>query len=98
MLGLLSPEGRFFECKYGKHMELADKILNEKYGEESYLPVEALCIKGWISIQESFLGFVMDRMFCIPNPTKEQLEWLYNNEKNMNLEQFETYQLLLSLL
>ena len=46
MLGLLSPDGKFFECKYGKHTETADKILKEYYNETSYLPVESLCKKG----------------------------------------------------
>lgn len=94
MLGLLSPDGKFFECKYGKHTETADKILKEYYNETSYLPVESLCKKGWMSIQRNFCGFVLDKMYHLPAMTYEQKVWLSSHIQDMNIEQYNTYQLL----
>ena len=51
--GFLSPTGEFYPCKWHHHMEVADHILLEQYGDSCYDPESKLIKNGWVEIHES---------------------------------------------
>lgn len=87
MLGFVSPEGKFYECGYSKHIKLADKLLNDVYKQQSNNPVDKLCKLGWVVLQSSFIGFAGDDAYSTPQLTKEQKSWLEEHGEQMTFDQ-----------
>lgn len=87
MLGFLAPSGKFFECEYFSHINLATDLLEKVYKQQSNNPVDKLCKHGWIVIQSSFIGFSGDNFYHTPKLTKEQKEWLEDNKNDMSYNQ-----------
>lgn len=87
MLGFISPDGKFYECEYYTHMKLADELLEKVYKQQSNKPVDKLCKFGWVVIQSSFIGFTGDDAYHTPQLTREQKQWLKENESNMSYDQ-----------
>ena len=87
MLGFISPDGKFYKCEYYAHMKLADELLEKIYKQQSNKPVDKLCKLGWVVLQSSFVGFAGDDGYYTPQLTREQKQWLEENEQNMSYDQ-----------
>lgn len=84
MLGFLSPEGKFFPCKYYGHLDLAGDLLRSLYGISLYNEVERLCDLGWCIIQDGFVGF---SGWHNQTYTAQQEEWFISHYDEMDLAQ-----------
>lgn len=84
MLGFLSPEGKFFPCKYYGHLDLAGELLRSHYGISQYNEIEKLCDLGWCIIQDGFVGFTgwHNEIYTAP-----QEEWFLEHYDKMDLAQ-----------
>lgn len=49
--------------------------------------MDKLCKFGWVVIQSSFIGFAGDDAYHTPQLTREQKQWLKENESNMSYDQ-----------
>lgn len=89
MLGFLSPEAEFYECRFFEHISLADRILKEKYNIEDNLSVEELCSRGWIVIQSSFVGFTGTNIkkTTVITFSPKQEKWLYDHYDDFTYDQ-----------
>lgn len=88
MLGFLSPDGEFYQCKYYGHLDLANEILQKRYKTFRHNEVETLCDLGWAIIQDGFVGFVG---WHNQTYTTQQDEWFVNHYNKMELAQKQAY-------
>ena len=84
MLGFLSPEGKFYPCKYYGHLDLAGNLLRSHYGISQHNEVEKLCDLGWCIIQDGFVGFTgwHNQVYSV-----SQDEWFINHYDELDLAQ-----------
>lgn len=56
--GFIDPEGRFYPCEYGEHINLACEILKNLYGIDDYIadPERVLALNGWLTFKRIGLG------------------------------------------
>ncbi|WP_433947917.1 hypothetical protein [Bacillus tropicus] len=78
LIGWLSPEGIFYECKYNEHSKKVQQLFDMKSADAQDL--------GWINITSyNFEGAGVIGIF--EKPTNIQIEWLLQNISKFDADQ-----------
>lgn len=91
--GWLSPEGRFYPCKYGDHWDKARKILHKLGITYAFAPEDKLRkMFQWVSMESSYGSSYVsiatkDDGVC--DYTDKQIKWLKRNYKKLDKDQQE---------
>ncbi|MBO5435931.1 hypothetical protein J6A31_09065 [bacterium] len=88
MLGFLSPSGKFHECNYYGHLDLANTLLQTHYHSTRNDEVETLCDLGWVVIQSTFIGFAGNRHRTY---TLAQEQWFDEHYNKLSTDQKRVY-------
>lgn len=85
LIGFLSPQGEFVECKYTEHSSMAETILSE-LRITTKNPEEEIANLGWIFLQSNFAGIPSTVDNNIPL-TDAQINWIEKNYEKLNKKQ-----------
>ena len=83
IIGFLSPNGEFVECKELEHS--AKRICEENNIETNNFERE-LANRGWCFFQKNYAGIPAD-IKPLPFITDEQVDWIIKNYENINRKQ-----------
>lgn len=95
MLGFLSPNGDFINCKEYSHISTAERILTEHLGYIGVTnAVDTLCSLGWVVIQNTFVGFASFRTLHFCTLTEAQRDFIEQHWTELSTPQKQSYNIL----
>lgn len=85
-IGWLSPEGKFYECKFYKHLDTAIKIVSNLVTILPEDPVLWLEKHGWLHMQEFAECYIYSQLNSLEGISPAQLNTLFDLIVDSNYE------------